>query len=351
MRRVVWLSVFSLVAAFSQQGAENPVLEDVHLHPDSFEANHRAGEYLIANRKYSSAVRYLEKAWKINPTNYANAYDLALVYFETGSSQKSRNLIQVLITRADKAELHNLLGDVEESEGHVNEAAHQYEIAARLDPSEKNLFDLGTDLLNHRGFAPALKVFQYGVQRYATSARLHVGLGIAHYSLGQYDAAVEALCEAVDFDPKDTKALDFLGKMYDISPQYADEVTKRLRHFATLYPNNSEANYYYALSLRKRTSSNDFKAGQHEAETYLAKAVKLKPEFADAHYELGLLYEDEQRDAEAIRQYEIAATCQPNLLKAHYHLARLYQKQGQKISAEHEFQILKTLKGRSVESP
>ncbi|MDQ2844310.1 MAG: tetratricopeptide repeat protein [Acidobacteriota bacterium] len=322
-----------------------------------------ASEDSLSKKDLPSAILYLENARKIDPGNYVNSYDLALAYFEAGRMRESRNLIEALMKQlqpgpsiqnrgrreADiphrEAELHNLLADVEESERHPNEAAQQYELAARLDPSEKNVFDLGSDLLKHRAFAPALKVFQFGVRRYPESPKLRVGHGIAYYSLGQYDNAVQALCKAVDLDPTDTKALDFLGKMIDISPRYADDVTKRLARFASIYPSNSAANYYYALSLRKRDVNTDDKAGQQGAEVYLVKAVRLRPDFPDAHYQLGLLYEDEVRDNDAIHQYELAATDQPTFMKAHYHLARLYQKGGHEALAKKEFQILKTLKG------
>jgi tetratricopeptide (TPR) repeat protein len=344
MTRLAWLSLLGFVFVLSSEGAENAILENARLHPGDFSANHAAGEYLVANKNLRSAIPYFEKAWQIDSANYVNGYDLALAYFETGSKQKSREIVQSLIRRQDKADLHNLLGDIEESEGRVNQAARQYELAARMDPSEKNLFDLGSDLLKHRSFSPALKVFQFGVERYAASAELRVGLGIAFYSLGQYDQAVQTLCQAVDADPKDTRALDFLGKMYDISPQYAEQVTRRLAHFASIYPDNSAANYYYALSLRKRSLNAAAETEQREAETYLVKAAKLNPEFADAHYELGLLYEDEKRDQDAIRQYELAVACQSGLAKAHYRLGRLYQKSGRELLAQKEFETMKALK-------
>lgn len=284
----------------------------------------------------AATIPSLEQAWKADPKNYAAGYDLALAYLEAGANEKSRSVIEILLHRGDKAELHNLLGDVEEAEGHVNEAAKQYKTAAQIDPSEKNVFDLGSDLLKHRGFSPALQVFQFGVVRYPPSARIRVGLGVAYYSLGQYDAAVQTLCEAVDLDPKDVKALDFLGKMTDISPQYASEVTERLARFARLYPENSAANYYYGRSLRERK--------QNGAEKYLVKSIELKPDFAPAHFELGLLYEDNRRDQDAIHQYELSAQCAPDLLKAHYHLARLYQKAGRNALAQKEFQAVKALK-------
>src|SRR5260370_22485783 len=226
---------------------ESILREQVRLQPASFQANHALGEFYIQQHNLKAAIPYLEKARQIDPAHYENAYDLALAYLQTGMTAQSRELIAALLAQKDRAELHNLLADVEEHEGHVAAAAKQYETAARMDPTEKNLFDLGSDLLRHRGFEPALKVFVFATGRYPQSARLRVGLGIAHYSLGQYDDAVATLCQAVDLDPKDTKALDFLGKMYDVSPQFADEVTRRLAHIVQIHPDNAAANYYYAL--------------------------------------------------------------------------------------------------------
>jgi tetratricopeptide (TPR) repeat protein len=325
---------------------ENILREQVRSSPASFQPHHALGEFYIQQHNLTAAIPCLEAARQIDPSNYENAYDLALAYLQTGATAKSREVITALLDQKDRAELHNLLGDVEEAEGHVQDAAKHYEIAARMDPTEKNLFDLGSHLLLHRGFDPALKVFSFATPRYPQSAKLRVGLGITHYSLGQYDDAVETLCQAVDLDPKDTKALDFLGKMYDVSPQFADEVTKRLARFVQLYPDNAAANYYYALSLRKRVLSPGSNASQADAEMLLLRAVKLNPAYADAHYELGLLYEDRKQDAKAIHEYQLAAKLRSDLSKAHYHLGRLYQKNGQPALAQKEFDAFEALKAK-----
>jgi tetratricopeptide (TPR) repeat protein len=238
--------------------------------------------------------------------------------------------------------LHNLLGDVEEAAGNMLTAVKQYEIAARMDPSEKNVFDLGTELLNHNGFEQAILIFEFGSGRYPQSAKMRVGLGIAYYSSGRYDDAVKWLCEAVDLDPKDTKALDFIGKMYDVSPAMADEVTRRLAHFAALYPDNARANYYYALSLRQRTLNGGV-SSDSDAKRLLIKAVAIDPQFADAHYELGVLYQDEGAVEKAILEYETAVRLRPGLKPAHYRLGRLYADRGQAELARREFQIVRSL--------
>ena len=307
--------------------------------------NRRLGEFYASRGDFKAAVTYLRKAYEIDSANYDNGYDLALAYLETGATENSRQIIRALLQRQDKAELHNLLGDIEEREGHVQQSAEQYEAAARMDPSEKNLFDLANELLLHRGFQPALKLLEFATQKHPESARLRVGLGVAHYSLGQYDQALDSLCQSVDLDPKDTRALDFLGKMYDVAPEKADEVTKRLARFAREYPGNAAANYYYALSLRRRTEGHSA-AVDREAEKLLLSATKLNPEWADAHYQLGLLYEDEAQPTDAIREYQVSVRLRPDLPKPHYRLARLYEKSGQPQLARAEFHTFEALKAR-----
>lgn len=328
----------------SNNSAETALREQVRMQPENYEANHNFGEYLVHNHNLSAAIPYLRKAYTLRPDNYENGYDLALACLETGATSESRRITQDLVSRQDRAELHNLLGDIEEKDHNIQAAAEQYEIAARMDPSEANLFDLGSDLLLHNGFQPALKVFEYATQRYPQSARMQVGLGVAQYSLGQYQNAIESLCRGVDLDPKDTRGLDFLGKMYDVAPDQADEVSKRLARFAQSYPDSAAANYYYALSLRRRTEGTSPNHRNDIAEKLLLRATSLNPDFADAHFQLGLLYEDEAQDSKAIQEYQRAAVLNPGFAKARYRLARLYEKSGHRELAQKELRAFEQLK-------
>lgn len=189
-----------------------------------------------------------------------------------------------------------------------------------------------------------MQVFSYAVDKLPQSAQLRVGLDVSQYSLGQNREAVETLCRAVDLDPKDTRALEFLGKMYDVAPELSDDVTKRLGRFVKVYPGNLAANYYYALSLRRRNTAGSSKEANQEARALLLKAVAEKPDFVEAHYQLGLLYEDDGRDARAVHEYVIAVRIRPDLAQARYHLARLYEKNGQAELAGKEFRASEALK-------
>jgi tetratricopeptide (TPR) repeat protein len=346
MRRI---SYFLAMALGWMHAQPTPVVE-ARQHPESFRANHLAGEWYLQQHDFAAAAEFLEIAWKLDRTDYTNGYDLALVYLQTGATPQCRQVLTTLLKHADTADLHNLLGDLEEAEKHTDEAARQYETAARMAPTEKNLFDLGSDLLKHNGYEAAFKVFNYGVQLYPHSSQMLVSLGIAHYSLGQYDKAVETLDRAIDGAKKgsadERTARNFLGKMAEISPHYAQETERRMALFASDYPGSAEANYYYAICLRGRTLGGQANADNAKAETLLLNAMRLNPQLTDAHYQLGLLYEDTQQDAGAIREYEVAIRQRPNFSKAHYRLARLYLKTGKKQLATREFSVVETLKAK-----
>jgi tetratricopeptide (TPR) repeat protein len=314
----------------------------------SFAANHDRGEIYIKRHDLASAVIYLQRAYNIDPDNQDNAYDLALAYLEQGQVAQSREIVAAALAAHDRADFRNLLGEIEAKEGHIEAAAEQYRTAAQMDPTEKNLFDLGSHLLQYHGFEAALTVFSYAVQRYPKSAELSVGLGIADYSLGKYDDSIDQLCRAVDLNPSDTRAFDFLGKMYNVAPGKAAEVTARLARFAREYPNNATALYYYALSLRRRSDGQFEPENAAKAQELLERSVKLNPSFADAHFELGLLYDDEKEDAKAIQEYLAAINLEPEPSKFHYRLARVYQRNGNSQMAAVEYRKFEELKAHEA---
>ena len=152
----------------------------------------------------------------------------------------------------DQAELHHLLGDIEEKSGNPLEAVRQYQRAAELSPSEPYFFDWGSELLLHRAIEPAIEVFSKGNRLFPHSARMLVGLGVAWYSNGSYDQAAQRLCEASDLNPGDPKAYLFLGKIQSVEATQSECSTERLARFVKLQPANALANYYYAVNLWKR---------------------------------------------------------------------------------------------------
>jgi Flp pilus assembly protein TadD len=188
----------NLVRAHKLVPAEVEFKKALTLEPASYDTNHNLGEFYVADGKLSQAIPYLDKAHRIKPTAYDNGYDLALAYVETGKHAQAAGIVKTLIAQKNTAELHNLLGEIEEASGKFVAAVHEYETAAHMDPSESNLFDWASELLLHRTLGPAVEVFTEATQRYPKSPRLAIGLGMSLYSRGNYDDAVSALLKAAD---------------------------------------------------------------------------------------------------------------------------------------------------------
>ena len=128
----------------------------MELEPQSFDANHNLGEFYVHSAKLATAVPYLEKAQSLDPTSYANGYDLALALVETGELDRARRLLRDMTQRQDSAELRNLLAETVEKRGDYMAAVTEYERSAHMEPSEKNIFDWGSELLQHQTLEPAV---------------------------------------------------------------------------------------------------------------------------------------------------------------------------------------------------
>ena len=320
----------------------------VELEPRNFDANHNLGEFYVRSGKIAEAAPFLQQAQRIDPSSYDNGYDLSLAYLLIGRLADARQLLLDLLKQKNTAELHNLLGEVEEKDGQFVAAANEFETAAHMDPSESNLFDWGGELLLHRTLDPAIEVFRHAAERYPDSSRLAIGLGMALYSRGNYDEAVKSLLKAADLNPSDPRCYPFLSKAYDSSPSQADEVIQRFRRFADLQPRNARALYYYALSLWKGKRAQDPGLDLHQIESLLKQSIALDPALADAHLQLGNLYSDQTKYADSIPEYHRALELNSDLADAHYRLGQVYVRSGEKDRAQEEFQVYQRLRAEHL---
>lgn len=314
------------------------------LDPKDFDTNHNLAEFYVQSKKLADALPFLERAQRINPSSYDNGYDLSLAYLLTGHLDNARRQIHEILKQKDTAELHNLLGAVEEQDGKFVEAANEYELAAHADPSESNLFDWGSELLLHRTLGPAIEVFKDATKRYPASPRLAIGLGMALYAHGNYDEAVTSLLRAADLDPSDPSCYLFLSRAYDSSPSQADAVIQRFRRFSELQPRNARALYYYAMSLWKGKRAEDPSLDLHQIETLLKNSIDLDPKLAEAHLQLGNLYSDQHQYSNAIPEYTLALKLNPDLADAHYRLGQAYVRTGQTESAQAQLQVYQKIR-------
>jgi tetratricopeptide (TPR) repeat protein len=343
------------VSSSSSAAAEESLRKQAEREAGNFDVNHRLGKLLLDDGKGAEAIPYLEQASRANPGDYENAFELALAYARDGQYERASEQTRTMLAAQDKAgkeldrqeqaELHHLLGDVEEKLGHSLEAVREYQHAAELNPSEANVFDWGTELLIHRAFQPAIEVFTEGNHLFPHSARTLTGLGVSWYARGSYDQAVQCLCQASDLNPNDPNPYLFLGKMQSVETTQSTCMMEKLGRFVSLQPENAQANYYYALGLSRRNDADDLA----HAESLLEKAVRLDPKLAAAYLQLGILYSQRSDASKAISAYREAIEANPGLVPAHYRLAQAYIRNGEKSKAQAELQIYDQLSKKTAE--
>jgi tetratricopeptide (TPR) repeat protein len=264
-------------------------------------------------------------------------FEAALAARAKGDLGGSRAEIQKALAMGDDAEGHRLLGEIDERLNDPLDAVREYERAARMDPSERNYFEWGSELFLHKASEPAAEVFTRGSSAYPKSARLLTGLGAALYAKGTYDEAARRLCQAADLEPAEPAPYLFLGKIEKATPAPLPCSEQKLAGFAREQPGNALANYYYAISLWKRTRGSENAENVKQIEALLQKAVASNPKFDEAYLQLGLVRFSLADFGEALRDYQKAIEANPNLAEAHRQLGLLYRRTGETVNAQQEF--------------
>jgi len=264
---------------------------------------------------------------------------------------------------------HHQLAEVEEKLGDSLDAVREYQRAAELDPREPYFFDWGSELLLHHAPEPAMEVFARGNRLFPRSVRMLVGLGAASFAGGDLEQAVRRISAASDLSPSDPAPYLFLGKMELAQTALPNELVVMLRRFATLHPESAEANYYYAVALSKQQKTSPTSANAATVESLLRNALRIDPNFAAAHLQMGILFSERHDSAKAIVEFQEAirvaqekpsSSVSPNdeasndvtttgMEEAHYRLAQAYRENGQPDKAKAELQIYSQMTKESAQ--
>ena len=319
------------------QEMEQRLIGAVTVSPQSASANQSLGEFYLRLGRPSEAIPPLLASYTINPSHDRVEYYLALAFEEAGRLSEANQHVSSLLRSTPTADVHRLAAIIYEKTGNPLQAVHEYEIAAKLDPSEENYFGWGSELLLHRALTEAEQVLSTGVKAHPRSSRMLIALGTAFLGGALYDQAAQRLCEASDLNPNATEPYLFLGKLEMISPSTLPCIQPKMARLAALQPDSAMANYYYAMALLKGSESSQDLQVQQKAQALLEKSIKTDPRFGDAYLQLGILSSSRQQLDKALEYYESAIRVNPNLSEAHYRLGLAFDRLHQPEKAKAEF--------------
>ena len=321
----------------------------------------------------------------------------------------------VLRVHSSDAEAYAHLGLLEARQQRYDVAVPLYRKALALNPAMPGVrLDLGLSLFKSGALKAAIDTLSPLLKNAAPSSadavRLETLIGMAHYGLGEYAAAVPYLRKVTAADPQDLPYRLLLGQSCMWSKQYqcvldtyhqilelnaesaeadmlAGEALDQMQNHqgamdefrAAVKANPNAPNAHFGLGYLLWTQDQfeqaaiEFQAElanvpeSAQALAYLAdadihlgkqddalplaeKAVQIDPSIAKAHVDLGILYADRGRQNEAVKELKAAIKLSPNDQDPHWRLARLYQALGKQEDAKAEFEKTKTLHKAEQES-
>lgn len=355
--------------------------------------------------------------WGQQPPGSGTQRQSALALEQQGKLSEAEAAWKALVkTQPNDAGAYAHLGLLEARQEHYKQAIAYYRKALTLNPNMAAVeLDLGLSLFKSGDLRGAIGAFMPLLKNSSAQSperlRLVSLIGLAHFGLGDFAAAVPYLKEATARDRGNLALRMTLAQSCLSSRQYQC-VLDTYREILTINPDSAEADvlageaydelkneagalqefqaavkadpklpnahfgYGYLLWKASRYSdaAEEFKAELAEnpnhalalaylgdadvklnrpedALPYLEHAVQLEPSLAIAHLDLGIVNEDRGQKAEALREFNTAEKLSPNDPVVHWHLGRLYRSMGKTAEAKKEFektQHLQNVKQQSL---
>ncbi|MFL6352920.1 MAG: tetratricopeptide repeat protein [Bryobacteraceae bacterium] len=307
----------------------------------------RLAAMLTSYSDFKSAIPMMEKLRAAYPKQYDVSYNLALGYYQAARYAKAEQIASNLISVEPRAEIYNLLGEIQEKLQQYPQAMLSFGKAATLDPQSENYrIDYASAALQHGSVQMAVALWKSASLDFPRSWRVHVGLGAALYLSGQYDEAAGALLEAVQLNPKARPIYTLLGKVYDAAPEKQLQIKQAFEGYLSRNPKDALAQSEYGrmLYLLSRSSGNQ---NLEPAKIALQKALALDPNLAEANLELAIIAQADGHFEASIAPLHRALAANPRLPDAHYRLALAYRKLSEPDRAKAELDLFAKFKSES----
>ncbi|MGA9670762.1 MAG: tetratricopeptide repeat protein [Terracidiphilus sp.] len=308
------------------------------LNPNNSATQEALGRLWMEAHEPEKAATAFAAALVQDPANRDLTIDRAQALKDAGHPRQAAEVLVSLPGVDQSAPAQSLLADADEALGNYREAGEHYERAVQLDPSEPNIWMMGIEFLRHWTFEAAIKEFAAGEDRFPLSTRMRVGLGAAYFGNGNYTKAIPIFADLLDANPDNSLDAELLGLSCDAAIQGEKPRCGSLLKYAQSHPGDAKVSVYTASTLigGQLTEEN-----MRMARQLLDHAIAVDPRLADAQYEMGVLKQDQMDWAGSISNLEQAVKLKPDFARAHYRLALACLRSGRKQEGEEEMELQK----------
>jgi len=323
--------------------------------PDKFEPNARLGRFYLHHTNPSLAMRYLAVALQRQPNDREMLRYAAIAALQSKNyAEAAESIHRLLQIGGDDANAHKLSGALNAALGHSGEAIREFATASQLDPSAANLYSAALAELAFGTLPTAVAAFEAATKLHPESSELWLGSGIAALLAGHKAEAGDFLWKAKAGTVTGLLALTLLA-MQDGGDEALDRNTlQELEHLSRQrYPDAMQdaiIHYDYAMVLGKSKAVDPFSHSSELRRQQLELAAKEQPNFAAAHFQLGVLASESDNASVAATELARATALDDEIPEWHYRLSRAYRRLNLVPAADKEFHRFEELKAAHVPS-
>ena len=249
-------------------------------------------------RTYTAAVAKAPKDWVLHE-NFAKL--MQHVGDATGAEREWRTVTELL---PHSASAWYGLGNVLDAIGKAGEALDCFHKALSLRPGAVEARNgLGLTLASQGRTADAVKEYRAAIRQKPDFAEARVNLGLALAKEGKLAEAMNEYRSALRANSNSAAAHMNLANA--LAAQNSPEALAHYAEVVRLKPDFAQAHYLYGMELTRIGSS-------AQAISHLQRAVLLETNLVDAHFNLGVALAKQQRFAEAVPEFEAALRIDPN---------------------------------------
>lgn len=359
----------------SETGRLNEAIEQYRLvlrtHPKHILANRQLGVQLARLNRDDEALRYLETAYKLDPSDPQGSTLLGRLYARRKNYAQAEEAFLAAIERnGNNAGLRAELGALYLAQNRENHALNELRKSVECDPGNKEArLRLASLYEKHGRFDYAIGELKEALRYHPEDVILHRRLGELYLQGKDLDRALTHFEDVVKLDPTCADMHNKLGKIY-LTKDYNQKSIAQYRQAVELKKLNPEFREDLAMALycsgelssavvelqkAARIANNDPNLGNYlkaigimllqlnnpeQAEDYLKASVEQQPQDAQARGLLGQLFARQGLTNMAVGEFRKALEIQPNLHIIHLYLAKALATAGKHGEAIESFRQL-----------
>lgn len=281
---------------------------------------------------------------------FANAYawdpdfpnvgrNLGIVRFREAKYKEAiEPLSRHLAANPNDALARKLLGSSYYLTGNYSEAVKVLKpIESAITADAELAYFYGYSLVQAERNPEAIKVFEKlaALPRAPVETLMFAGQGFM--IAGEFKRAIGIFDRLLKSAPATQKANYFRGQCF-LRLNDPEKAGQAFEAELKVNPDDPVSRYHLALSLIERREE------IQRAVSLLEEAIRVRPDYADAHYQLGKIYLDRGETSKAISELELAARVAPATDYIRYQLSIAYRKASRKEDADRELKIYQKLK-------